>query len=930
MTVATITYTSVNFDTSTPKFGTGAINGGYATIPGGTIAGYPFTLECWVKASAAPSALKVIMGQAHCAYLSMTTAGLVQAVVGSGTVQTLATSASVADGNWHHIAVSVTSTGITGAFLDGVSFGSSTTAPTCSFTVSTGQGQLAVGNYGSSITTGFQFAAVGYEVDEAAVWSTNKYTANFTPPASAYIGTESGLIAVFPFDPVAATAATTPVGVPIGGSYIGGPVSGTLTLTPTTGTAYAVLNLNGADEGTRVQFSGSALPNLVPQSTGNYSVAIYAAATGGVALSASAQFAVSSSTTIVYTTPSFDTSGQKFGASALNGGYGYAPFGVITGYPFTFEAWFKIGQAPSALSVILGQNGLGWAGVTTGGQLEVVIGSVALQNTFTSAGVVTGGNWHHVAVSVTATGVTGVYLDGVSFGSSVVAPSCIFASGTANGHFAVGNYGGSLSYQFAAVGQDVDEVAIWSTNKYLAGFTPPTSAYVGNETGLTVVYHLDLAIITAAATPVGGPTSIYAGALINGFTTTTTPTTAQAYASLSVNGSEEGSRIAFVGSILPVLTPLSTGSYTVGIYAFATGGSALATSAAITVAAAPATIDPSDAYIYYSPYGWLVQSGSAQTINAGQYFRRKFVGTSCTLLFNVAADAAPLPQIWVSIDGQPPVMYVVAAQVPLTMPSTTTAWPFHTIEVVVKSTSEFVSRWSPQSAAVTFTGMQLSAVGAVTVPQIAKGNVLFIGDSITEGYHTVNSNAAGGADTFGSDGALGWAYMQAKLLGAEVGVVGFGGTGLTHAGVGGVPATPSTYNFLWAGQARIFSPPPDLIVINIGTNDSTSDPAVFQAAYVTLLNGLQSYCPLAQIAVMRPFSGAQWSACQAAAALCTNPGFVRLIDTTGFFNTAESVDGIHPLGVANINEIAPQVANALRPILYPNNGGAGLRGGFSF
>ena len=53
---------------------------------------------------------------------------------------------------------------------------------------------------------------------------------------------------------------------------------------------------------------------------------------------------------------------------------------------------------------------------------------------------------------------------------------------------------------------------------------------------------------------------------------------------------------------------------------------------------------------------------------------------------------------------------------------------------------------------------------------------------------------------------------------------------------------------------------------------------------------------------------------QAAVAAVANPR-VRYLDTTGFFNAANSGDGIHPLGVEHIAHIAPALAAALAPLI---------------
>lgn len=341
------------------------------------------------------------------------------------------------------------------------------------------------------------------------------------------------------------------------------------------------------------------------------------------------------------------------------------------------------------------------------------------------------------------------------------------------------------------------------------------------------------------------------------------------------------------------------------------------------------TIAPNNAAIVYSPYNWLVGSGAAETINPGAYFKTCFTGSSITLNFNVTNNATPVPQLWYSIDGQPYIQIEsLAATEALTMPTTTTAWALHTLLVVVKSTSEFVTRWTPQDAAVILTSITLANGATVSVPSVFPANILIYGDSITEGYHTVNSNGSGTNDCDGSDSTLAYSCLESPL-GSEVGVVGFGGQRLAiTGGQGGVPALITSYNLLWSGQARTFTPAPNLILINIGTNDFTNgvSQATYQAAMITLLDDLLAACPSSKIAVMQPFQGwgttftptmlAQCTAAIQAAIASVGSGLISYISTTGMFTSANpSVDGVHPLGVTTISSILPQLVPLIQPLL---------------
>lgn len=112
-------------------------------------------------------------------------------------------------------------------------------------------------------------------------------------------------------------------------------------------------------------------------------------------------------------------------------------------------------------------------------------------------------------------------------------------------------------------------------------------------------------------------------------------------------------------------------------------------------------------------------------------------------------------------------------------------------------------------------------------------NGLYYGDSITEGSITI---AASGDATVKEDGVMGWAYESGRLLGAEFGVVGFGGQGIVATGAGSVPAITSTYGSICPGRCKVVFANARLgICVNIGTNDGTSNTTT---AMTTLLNGL--------------------------------------------------------------------------------------------
>jgi lysophospholipase L1-like esterase len=373
------------------------------------------------------------------------------------------------------------------------------------------------------------------------------------------------------------------------------------------------------------------------------------------------------------------------------------------------------------------------------------------------------------------------------------------------------------------------------------------------------------------------------------------------------------------------VTAPAFGSHTISVQE-ANSTSTTATSGSFNV-----NVAPNNAAIAYSPYTWNVTGAAASTIDAGAYFRTLFSGASCTLNFNVANMATPASEIWWRIDDGPWTEAAVAATVALSIPSTTASnadVPYHLLEVVVKSTTQTANRWnsvgSATGTAVIFTGLTLASGAAVVAPLTAPLDILCFGDSITEGVRALGESAAN--DTDQNDALLSWAYRLGQLLGAEVGLVGFGSLGLSVTGSGNVPILGSSYSLLYAGQARSFSPTPNLVVINIGTNDSTTNTV---AAMTGLLNGLISACPGTPIAVLRPFNGNQAANLQSAITACNAPTQCHWIDTTGFFSTTYGSDSLnlHPSGPNGVGRIAPQVAAVLRPLVAGSTAKS-FRGGF--
>jgi hypothetical protein len=234
----------------------------------------------------------------------------------------------------------------------------------------------------------------------------------------------------------------------------------------------------------------------------------------------------------------------------------------------------------------------------------------------------------------------------------------------------------------------------------------------------------------------------------------------------------------------------------------------------------------------------------------------------------------------------------------------------HLLEVVVKSTSETIDRWVKQRTAVIFTGLWLDNGATVSAPTRKPFNILIYGDSITEGVRVNGYNGIAN-DTDRNDALQVYSWLLSQELPAEVGVVGFGATGINTPGSGGVPTLGKSYAFLWAGQPRSFSEPePDLIIFNEGTNDGSSIATGMRAVVQALLQ----IAPNTRQLLLLPFNGSH-AADLKTVVTTVGSSKVSYGDTKGFFNTADSSDALHPYGYANLAYIAPKMASLVTPLL---------------
>ena len=187
-----------------------------------------------------------------------------------------------------------------------------------------------------------------------------------------------------------------------------------------------------------------------------------------------------------------------------------------------------------------------------------------------------------------------------------------------------------------------------------------------------------------------------------------------------------------------------------------------------------------DSNLYYSPFAWQVSKTSATTVNTGAYVRFLFNGTFLNFRFNVSHMVTPGSEVYWTVDNGPATLSLCLDTVSVTIPRNNTpgSVPFHSVELFVKSTTERANRWSAtgNSTRVILAGIDTDGTLAPWLPSDV--NVLIYGDSITEGVLTLGGSQH--FDTDHNDASVVYSHVLGRLLGAEMGVVGFGDNALTY------------------------------------------------------------------------------------------------------------------------------------------------------
>lgn len=326
---------------------------------------------------------------------------------------------------------------------------------------------------------------------------------------------------------------------------------------------------------------------------------------------------------------------------------------------------------------------------------------------------------------------------------------------------------------------------------------------------------------------------------------------------------------------------------------------------ASVAATAQTTIAMNNAAFVYSPFNWSVTSASAQTMNSGAYFRIFFTGTSASLTTDTTAGNAT-SEFWARVDGSPWTQFDLSTGNPTLNLATGLTARQHLLEVIVKQ--DYGWSWvGAANSVITITGLVLDSGATVSQPLRKTKNVLIFGDSITDGVHVHSTAGAPNGDDILAD----YAYALSQSIDAEIGIVGFGGTGIDSASSGNLT---STYDYVIPGVARTFSSPaPDLVIYNEGTNDSTSA-TQWTTDFVGIINGIRAAAPLSKHLILVPFNQAYAATVPGVAAAAASAA-VTWQATLGWWNSADSPDSLHPYDYSHLGDITPRLTPVVQSLL---------------
>ena len=272
------------------------------------------------------------------------------------------------------------------------------------------------------------------------------------------------------------------------------------------------------------------------------------------------------------------------------------------------------------------------------------------------------------------------------------------------------------------------------------------------------------------------------------------------------------------------------------------------------------------------------------TFSQGAEFYFKVSGTSKVWL-KLHSTASPAPVIAVSTDGGFPKRMTTVKEGRLLLAENLSAGE-HTFRIIVDGFNEYQEKWT-RTMGFVLECPEVEDGGKITGLLPTNPVILYYGDSITEGINVLGTGSTPDSNSASNE----YPFIASHRLNAVSYTNGFGASGVTRGGSGGVPKCLDVIDSLYNGMPLSETPAPAAIVINHGHNDPTSDSAAFTEAYTAVLNRLREKYPNTPIFAVSPFAGMHNADIKAVVdALGDNNVF--FVDKPSFSYTTS--DGAHP------------------------------------
>ena len=236
------------------------------------------------------------------------------------------------------------------------------------------------------------------------------------------------------------------------------------------------------------------------------------------------------------------------------------------------------------------------------------------------------------------------------------------------------------------------------------------------------------------------------------------------------------------------------------------------------------------------------------TFSQGAELYFKVSGTSKVWL-KLHSTASPAPAIAVSTDGGFPKRMTTVKEGRLLLAENLSENE-HTFRIIVDGFNEYQEKWTSAMGFV-LECPEVEDGGKITGLLPTNPVILYYGDSITEGINVLGTGSTPDSNSASNE----YPFIASHLLNAVSYTNGFGASGVTRGGSGGVPKCLDVIDTLYNGMPLSETPAPAAIVVNHGHNDPTSDSAAFTEAYTAVLKRLREKYPNTPIFAVSPFAG---------------------------------------------------------------------------